>query len=236
MQGILVFLYDIQYARSCCCLLPCGRNPPPPPPKWSKTKPRRGASILTDKRCARSSSGMAATYSLPSFLLQGLLIGLLLAVIGLRQYPIKSEFRTMHPKRTRIRQLSTGQYHRRSHVDLGLPLMIITAGFAASSNPNPTRHPGAGSPGRCEWTPYCMVSIAPRQKEVRVSSDKLKQDKIIEGADISTYTTDDAVSFRLQPTDARSRRLVPDDQSEPASEGLVRKRWDRLAQRCWLVS
>ena len=57
---------------------------------------------------------------------------------------------------------------------------------------------------------------------VRVSSDKLKQDQTIEGADISTHTTDDAVSFRLRPTDAHSRRLVPDDQSQPASEGLAR--------------
>ena len=70
---------------------------------------------------------------------------------------------------------------------------------------------------------------------VRANSDKLKQD-IIEGADISTHTTNDAVSFRVQPTDAQSRRLVPDDQSQPASEGLARKRLDRLAQRCWLVS
>ena len=40
----------------------------------------------------------------------------------------------------------------------------------------------------------------------------------------------------MQPTDAHSRRLVPSDQSQPASEGLARKRLDRFTQRCWLVS
>ena len=45
-------------------------------------------------------------------------------------------------------------------------------------------------------------------KNVRVSSDKLKQDKIIEGADISVHTTDDAVSCRVQRADAYSRRSV----------------------------
>ena len=50
----------------------------------------------------------------------------------------------MHPMRTRIRQLPAGQHHRPSHVDLGLPLTILTAGFASGTNPNPTRHPGAG--------------------------------------------------------------------------------------------
>ena len=43
-------------------------------------------------------------------------------------------------------------------------------------------------------------------KKVRVSSDKFKQDNVIEGADISTHTTDDAVSFRVQPADAHSSR------------------------------
>ena len=85
-------------------------------------------------------------------------------------------------------------------------------------------------------------------KNVRVSSDKVKQDKIVEGADISTHTTDDAVSFRVQPTGAHSRRMVPDavsfrvqptgahsrrmvpdDQDQPASEGLARKSFDRIA-------
>ena len=78
----------------------------------------------------------------------------MLAAIGLRQYPIKAEFRTMHPRRTRSGQLSAGWYHRPSHVGLGLPLTIITAGFTSGTNPNPTRHPYAGSPGRCEWAPY----------------------------------------------------------------------------------
>ena len=41
-------------------------------------------------------------------------------------------------------------------------------------------------------------------KHVRVSSDKLKQDTIIEGADVSTQTTDDAVPFRVPLTDAHS--------------------------------
>ena len=99
----------------------------------------------------------------------------------------------MHPRRTRIRQLSAGQYHRPSHVDLGLPLTILTAGFAWGTNPNPTRHPGAGNPGRCEWAPYTTWSQWYMGKIVRVSSDKLKQDKIIVGADNSTHTTDAAV-------------------------------------------
>ena len=34
-------------------------------------------------------------------------------------------------------------------------------------------------------------------KKVRVSSDKLKQDKIIDDADNSTHTTDDAVFFKV---------------------------------------
>ena len=73
-------------------------------------------------------------------------------------------------------------------------------------------------------------------KIVRVSSDMLEQDEIIDGIDNSTYTTDDAVSFRVQPTDAHSRRLVPDDRSQPASGSLARKRSDRVARRCWLTS
>ena len=77
----------------------------------------------------------------------------MLAAIGLRQYPTKAEFRTMHPMRTRIGQLSASQYYRPSHVDLGLPLTILTRGFASGTEPNPIRHPGAGSPG-CEWAPY----------------------------------------------------------------------------------
>ena len=50
----------------------------------------------------------------------------------------------------------------------------------------------------------------------KYSSDKLKKDATIEGADISTHATDDAVSFRVQP--AHSIRLVPDDQRQPASD------------------
>ena len=60
--------------------------------------------------------------------------------------------------------------------------------------------------------------------EVRLSSDKLEQVKIIKGAHVSTRTTDDAVSFSVRPADAHSRRLVPGDQSQPASEGLARKK------------
>ena len=68
-------------------------------------------------------------------------------------------------------------------------------------NPDPPRQPGAGSPGRCEWDPYVTWSlIVPSAKMVRVSTDKLKHDKIVDGRDNSTHTTDDAVSFRAQPT------------------------------------
>ena len=119
---------------------------------------------------------------------------------------------------------------------LGLPLTILTAGFASGANLNSTRHPGAGSPGRYEWAPYATWSQSYLGKNVRVSSDKVNQDKIIEGADIPTRTTDDAVSLRVQLTDAHSRRLVLDDQCQPASEGLGRKILDRIAQCCWLVS
>ena len=72
-------------------------------------------------------------------------------------------------------------------------------------------------------------------KNVRVSSNKLKQDKIIDGADNPPHTTHDAVSFRVQPTDAHSRRLVPDDRSRPACESMARKRPDRVARRSWLI-
>ena len=53
-----------------------------------------------------------------------------------------------------IRQLSAGQYHQPSHVDLGLPLTILTAGFASGTNPDPTRQPDAGSPGQYERAAY----------------------------------------------------------------------------------
>ena len=53
-------------------------------------------------------------------------------------------------------------------------------------------------------------------KNVRVSSPKLKQDKIIERADISIHAQQSrAISFMVQPADAHSRRWVPDDQSQP---------------------
>ena len=73
-----IYEYDIRYTRS-CCLRVCG------PEKiyqvWLKTKPRRGAPRMTDKRCARSCFGITTTNYLPSFFLQGL--GWLLAAIGL---------------------------------------------------------------------------------------------------------------------------------------------------------
>ena len=47
---------------------------------------------------------------------------------------------------------------KESHVDLGLPLTILTAGFDSGTNPNPTGHAGAGSPGRCERAPYATWS------------------------------------------------------------------------------
>lgn len=79
----------------------------------------------------------------------------------------------------------------------------------------------------------CMLDGLNRAlaKNLRESSDKLKQDRSIEGADISTHRTDDADSFRVQPTDAYAKRLVPDDRSQPAFESLARIRLDRLAQR-----
>ena len=59
-------------------------------------------------------------------------------------------------------------------------------------------------------------------KKLRQSSSKLKQDQSIERADISTNTTDNAVSSRVQPTHAHSTRLVPHEESQPTSEGLAR--------------
>lgn len=46
-----------------------------------------------------------------------------------------------------------------------------------------------------------------------------------DGVDISTHTTDDAVSFRLQLTYSKhsASLLMPDDQTQPAAEGLSRK-------------
>ena len=96
----------------------------------------------------------------------------------------------MHPTRTRISQLSASQYHRPSHVDLGLQLTILTAVFASGIKPDPTRHPGTGSPGRCDFAPIATWSLSylGKKKNVRVRSDKLKQDKIIAGVDISTHS------------------------------------------------
>ena len=95
---------------------------------------------------------------------------------------------------------------KESHVDLGLPLTILTSGLASSTNPNPTGHPGPGSPGRCEWAPCLRGLNRTSAKNVRVLV-QAQTGRITEGADISTYTTDDAVPFRVQPiyTDAHSR-------------------------------
>ena len=59
-------------------------------------------------------------------------------------------------------------------------------------------------------------------KNVRESSDKVKQDQGIERADTSTHTTETPFLLGCKPTDVHSRRLVPDDQSQPASKGLAR--------------
>lgn len=67
-------------------------------------------------------------------------------------------------------------------------------------------------------------------KNVRENSDKLKRDQSTERADLSTHRTDDADSFRVQPADAHSRRLVPDNHSQPGSESLAWKRLARLLQ------
>ena len=40
----------------------------------------------------------------------------------------------------------------------------------------------------------------------------------------------------MQPTDAHSRRLVPDDQAGPRPEGLARTMVEGLARSCWLIS
>ena len=48
-------------------------------------------------------------------------------------------------------------------------------------------------------------------------SYEIEQYQSIEGADISTHTTGDAVFFRVQPTRARSGLLLPDDQGQSAS-------------------
>ena len=101
--------------------------------------PRRGAPRLANKRCARASFEITATYSLPSCVQQGL------------RYSIKAEFRPTHPIRTRIWQPSAGQYHRPRHVHLGLPLTILTTGLASGTNPSPTRRRGAWSLVWCEW-------------------------------------------------------------------------------------
>ena len=61
--------------------------------------------------------------------------------------------------------------------------------------------------------------------DVRVRSDKLKHGKIIERANNSTHTADNAVSFRVQRTDAHSRRLVPDGKASPVPRAWVGKCW-----------
>ena len=69
--------------------------------------------------------------------------------------------------------------------------------------------------GSVRW----MVPIGPQQKmyeKTRISSNRTKASK----GQLSTHTTDNAVSFRVLPTDAHSRRSGPDNQSQPAS-GLL---------------
>ena len=55
--------------------------------------------------------------------------------------------------RTRIWQLLAGQYYRPSHVDIGLPLTILAAGFASGTSPNPTKTPWR-SESWAKWAPY----------------------------------------------------------------------------------
>ena len=45
----------------------------------------------------------------------------------------------------------------------------------------------------------------------------------MKAAQVSTHTTASSVSFRAQPTDARVRRLAPDDSGQPAFEGFAQK-------------
>lgn len=51
-----------------------------------------------------------------------------------------------------------------------------------------------------------------------------------EGEEMSTHTTNFAVSSRVQPTDAHWKRLALDVQGQPTSEGFVKKILNRLAQ------
>ena len=65
----------------------------------------------------------------------------------------------MHPMRTRIGQLSASQYYRPSHVDLGLPLTILTAGFTSGTNTlTQLETPMLGVLGG-EWAPYALSLI-----------------------------------------------------------------------------
>ena len=101
----------------------------------------------------------------------------------------------MYPRRTLIGQLSAGQYHQPSHVDLSLPLTILTTGFASGTNPKPTRL--LGVLGGVSGLRMLDGPNRASAKNVRERLDKLRQDQSIERADISTNTTDNAVCFRV---------------------------------------
>ena len=101
---------------------------------------------------------------------------------------------------------------------------FLPQGFASGTDPNATRHSDVESPGRLEWVPYATWSHSYLGKKCTSKLGNAQQDEIIEGADMFIHIADDAVSFRMQPTDVHSRGLVPDDQSQPTSDRLAGKK------------
>ena len=71
---------------------------------------------------------------------------------------------------------------------------------------------------------------------VRKLWDSFKQTQNVDGEEISTHTTNTAVSLRLQRTDTGPGRWAPDDQRQPESEQLAQKKLDGLGQSRELVS
>ena len=103
----------------------------------------------------------------------------------------------MHPMCIQTRKLPASQYHRPSHIHVGLPVTILTADFASGTNLNPDTLGLGVMAGVCG-----LRMLHGRNRTLTKSARVSKQDKFIERIDIATHTTDDAASFKVQPTDA----------------------------------
>ena len=130
--------YSIRAAAACSCAALKKKD--------QKAKPRRKSSRLTDKRCA-----------LPFFVLRDkhhlLLAELSSAGTGAtalssryRPWTVSNRSRVSYDAsdaNTNMTTFSRPASSIKPRRSWG-PLTILTAGFASGTNPNPTRHPGAG--------------------------------------------------------------------------------------------